>query len=605
MIDLTVRRGRRSLFKSSGGGFEPFLIGEAIGVFDNEDGRFDPWNGDGPLYPHISPGKFVRIAVLDLDTATNYEIMRGVIQDIRPLTRGGRQLAEIRVVGGLSWLVGKRVHTYIVEDDAVSTLPAQVRNDYNTQWPDDEWNPSSRIQTTGEAANTKDHWWVWNDDALEALHDIDRSEIAVTFHDREGYFTWRDRDYTYFRTYTLKEDEILSEISVQQPWDYIGNDISIVVNAKEDGVADSTVWQMNAVVPLDAGAYKDFWTEFTYGGISCAAGGLVFSATANTQADGGGADLSGDITFAVLETEPVGGLHEFSGGVGVRVTNTSVSDGYLLALETTGDPLYVPSSTTVGASDADSITTHGGRSLLIDGKWAEDYDKCQAIAEWLVKNLKDPQPYPVIQLEDRPEGQFYLDLYDRLRLVALSVGISDVYRIGAIEHKTLGDSCQAVKTTFWTEPYMIYPIDTSDSAFHGVELTKSALQTIPTAAATDVTWYAGDFDTDGFHTGSSNEVIIPTNLAGYYHIEVDIEWEGNALGTTRWVKLYRGATIIAEATNGPVGAVDFNQHLLVTALCAAGDVLKVTAYQDTGGGLDINYSAVISTPRFSVLFIGA
>ena len=56
MVSLNVRRGRPAMLAPGGRGFQPFQPGQAFAVFDNEDGRYDPFNASSPLYPHVTPG---------------------------------------------------------------------------------------------------------------------------------------------------------------------------------------------------------------------------------------------------------------------------------------------------------------------------------------------------------------------------------------------------------------------------------------------------------------------------------------------------------------------------------------------------------------------
>jgi len=60
----------------------------------------------------------------------------------------------------------------------------------------------------------------------------------------------------------------------------------------------------------------------------------------------------------------------------------------------------------------------------------------------------------------------------------------------------------------------------STPTFRGVYLTKSAAQSIPITTYTAVTWDTESYDTDAFHSTSSNtsRITIPTGLAGYYSI---------------------------------------------------------------------------------------
>jgi hypothetical protein len=84
-----------------------------------------------------------------------------------------------------------------------------------------------------------------------------------------------------------------------------------------------------------------------------------------------------------------------------------------------------------------------------------DTEFAQTQADWLLPYFKEAAQYPIIQIEDRAEYQYYLDLYDRVQLTAATLGIDDDFRVGHIEHEWLSENGQSVRTTFRLEPYMI------------------------------------------------------------------------------------------------------------------------------------------------------
>src|SRR3990167_9369781 len=93
MKSLTTVRGRQHFLSKDG--FDRYEPGEAVGIFDNSDGRYDPYNTSSPLYPYVEPGRLVRILVKDGTSGTNYGVMRGVVKDIQPLLRNGVECAVI------------------------------------------------------------------------------------------------------------------------------------------------------------------------------------------------------------------------------------------------------------------------------------------------------------------------------------------------------------------------------------------------------------------------------------------------------------------------------------------------------------------------------
>lgn len=72
-------------------------------------------------------------------------------------------------------------------------------------------------------------------------------------------------------------------------------------------------------------------------------------------------------------------------------------------------------------------------------------------------------------------------------------------------------------------------LNTAPLGTQGFSLTKSVSQSIPQGVTTGVTWDVETFDTNGFHSGSSEDVTLTT---GYWIIQATIELDSIGSGTT-------------------------------------------------------------------------
>lgn len=592
MVDLSVRRGRENILQPGAGGFERMQPGQAVAILDNSDGRYDPWNAASPLYPNVRPGKFCRVLIQDGPTGTNYGVMRGVIDDIQPLMRNGVPHVQIRIKDAISWLRGKLVDTNLVQDDPVYSAIEQILNDHNTQWPlaTVEW-PWS----IGDVKSAADdllypYWDAWRQDALESIREVEEAEIGVFFHARDGKAKWRNRDYSYDASKDVSQAVILRDIAIQQPWENIRNDVRIGVEKRIMGPpGGQTVWSLQEAVPLAAGESFDIWVLFRYSNFPAAMFGVSFTLAVNTAADGSGIDLSASCTAERLVTEPATGAQEFSEGVGIRVSNGSASDGYIIQLDAVGDPYYVPYHETRNASDSDSVDDYGGRALTINSRWSQDYDVAQAIADWLVDSLSTPIPAPIIQFENRPEYQFYLDLWDRVRLLVGEYGIFDIFRVGSIEHRWLSENGQAVRTVMRLEPYLQYGA-VSEKIFIGCLLSTAASATISNNAWTGVNFGQELMDPWGFHSGSDDHITVPTGFEGYYMVFGQWAWDGPALSGFVRIRISLNGTEIAHGINEIPASGEITQTVGISVRLAGGDELTLEGFQYTGGNLDMLHS---------------
>jgi len=583
MVDLSVRRGRQHQIGSAGGP-ETFAVGRAIGEFDNSDGRYDPWNTSSPLYPNVRPGKFVRIAVKDDDGGVNYQVMRGVIDDILLIKRGKDQVARIVVSDGFSWLAGKTINRGLTQDVQKYTNVIRVRD--KADWPDVEWGSDITVDTTNHA-----YWWAWNQNALKALHEFNQAEWAVAFCNREGRLTWHPRDWGYLRTISISQAEILADIGRPNPWESVRNIIRVTSAPKELNEAGAILWQLRGTPAIADGA--EFYIEalFKYEEWQPCGAAVGFDHTVNAEAGGGGADLTGDCPLT-YDTD-------IGEGAKITITNNSGSDGYITLLKTTGDAIYAPSIDIREAADTDSQADYGPKTLEVKSRWIEDTEYAQTLATWLLSEFKDPRDSPIIQIEDRAVEQFYPDLWDRVVLNVPFLGTLGIYRVGHIEHQWLNPTGQSVRTTFKLEPYLQEGIDIV--AYQGCQVFTTG-ETITNNTATDVEWTNEDHDVTGWHSAGTNpeRLTVPAGFDGYYALSTTIQWEGHATGDRKVRIQKNGVTLREGIVNDTSEAQIFDQHVRYVDYLVAGDYVTIEVLQTSGGDLDVHSASLLS-----IDFLGA
>ena len=590
MVSLSVRRGRQSMmgFKS----LEPFRPGTATIILDNADGRFDPFDTSSPLYPNVTPGKFFRLMVHSISEDTTYDIMRGIVGDIQPVLVRGRQQVRINLVDGLQWLVDNRVNLGLQQNIDKDDPPVLIKNAVG--WPSDRW--PLRLS---EDTDNHIYWWAWDQNAFEATREWNDAEFGVSFHARDGRYTWRSKDYSHYCSVTLEENELLRDIARPQPWEIVRNNIRVNVQTKLLDSINTTLWEMSDIPPIADG--ETFYIEpiFKYEEWQPCGAAISFNYTVNTQADGGGADLSAscDLTYD----------SQIGEGAKLWLLNRSGSDGYITLFRAVGDAIYAPFVDMRAVEDTTSQADFGSHTLEITPRWVEDSQYADNLADWLLAELKDPEQLPVIQLEDRFTEQFRPDLYDRVVLVAPTLGIANTYRLGQIEHET-GETCQGVRTTFTLEKYMNYSLDVDDDAFHGARVFGNATpQVIQNNTLTNVIFDAVSYYSDATYvSGATDTIIIPAGLDGYHRFKAYVQWPGNATGYRR-LEIYNSTTgvILSKVLSPAIGTTSMGQSVQITHHFAAGDVVKARVVQTSGGALTLEYDTFPTYPVMIVEFMGA
>jgi hypothetical protein len=131
------------------------------------------------------------------------------------------------------------------------------------------------------------------------------------------------------------------------------------------------------------------------------------------------------------------------------------------------------------------------------------------------------------------------------------------------------------------------------STFVGCQLRKSANQTISNVTDTIITFDVETFDTDGFHSTSSNtgRITIPAGKAGKYRFDYTHRWQGNATGS-RAVGLRINGVDGAKLTtifNLTADRYCYNGSFVLDL--GVGDYVELICEQDSGGNLALQFDA--------------
>jgi hypothetical protein len=132
------------------------------------------------------------------------------------------------------------------------------------------------------------------------------------------------------------------------------------------------------------------------------------------------------------------------------------------------------------------------------------------------------------------------------------------------------------------------------STFVGVKVTANADQSIANDTATDVTWNTEEYDTDAFHSTSTNtnRLTVPSGKAGYYKIFFCVKFTNSANATgRRIISLQLNGTEIADYETHALSGVFPTMVLSITKYLEVADYVALQAYQSSGASLDLRKNA--------------
>jgi hypothetical protein len=471
MIDLQIDRGRDHLL-TSGGAWERFRPGEASAMFDNEDGRFDPYNSSGDLFGSILPGRVVRITV-DIkpsysDTTITYPILRGIIDDIQPFFRQGRRQARIVVKDGLEWLARRSVALALLEDtealDVAGTIAGTVGFDDVDDWS---------ITQLGSDSKIIPYSFGNEDSALALINQFVDAEAGQVFHAADGVLTFVTNDYTAASTINIDQAQLLRDYELKTPWDVVRTKSKITANPLVEGSA-TVLWTFGNEGTVSAWEAVNFPEEPTSPILRQESSGIELKIVADaifTDLNGAATSPTVDYEAVFSEGLPVPWTDvtanpnlDFTSediGTGLRLTWTwagAIDGGEVLVItfaDITATPIEAGDEIIATASNSAAITTYGEKTFILDCPFIQEQAYAQSYADYVVAQLKDAHKFPTIMIENRGTIQFLPDLYvDKIALTVSALGISDTFRVGKISHRWKNENGFAVQTTLKLEPVL-------------------------------------------------------------------------------------------------------------------------------------------------------
>lgn len=427
-------RGRDYYIRATADGFEKMPIGEAVIRLYNDTGRFDPYNAAGDLYGLLKSGCKVRIRVKNGTAGDNEPVFTGILTKIIPYGRRGT--VDLVIKDGWSYLqnadVRAAIQADLTADEAIDNILDYVG------WPA-IWGSSLDV-----APDTINYWWEPKLKAKREVESLSESTMGYVFIARDGTLTYYSRHQDFTVATTLTEDELLKDISINQPWEFTRNIVGIQSHPKVLQ-ALQVIWTLNEKPLISAGESYTVWSTYTYNDIDTPAIDVVdplasTDYTCNAQEDGGGADLTGNFTRTFTDF----------GETSKTVLTNGGAAAYLTLLQIRGKPIESPDVAEMVGEGTGYDTDP--KAFNVDLAWLQDTSVAQNMATFLVGFLGAEPIFPRVFVEDRFDIQFGLDLFDMVNLDLTTWGIDEDFMVSKIKHKWLNKTGQLVNTEFKFEP---------------------------------------------------------------------------------------------------------------------------------------------------------
>ena len=148
----------------------------------------------------------------------------------------------------------------------------------------------------------------------------------------------------------------------------------------------------------------------------------------------------------------------------------------------------------------------------------------------------------------------------------------------------------------------------SGVTFSGCSVTASADQTIANGTYTTLTFNQETYDTDGFHSTSSNtgRFTVPAGKAGYYSIYAQVVFSKTVAINNGDLRIMKNGSVLQYSgeVGGTTSAIPMINFTLIANLAVA-DYLEIQVSQESGGNLTCFTSSSTGYAVYQFTYLGA
>lgn len=446
------------------------IAGSCTLLLNNADKRFSPFNTSSPLYGLLLPGRKIKITMtVAPDTVTMFS---GFLASLDPQKQiGGRATAVLRGMGPLGIIAQKESTIAMQTAVATGTVIGLILDDAG--WPAGS---TYRDIDAGQTTMTRCILGQGRD-ALNALRDIEETEAGFLRETKDGKIAFEDRLHRFSGAHTVPQVTFTDGaegpgggggggyhlgyrlIEEADPLKEIYNDIRVYVQLYTVQ-AIAILWTLaessaDSTSPaISAGETLNFWAQYpNWASVPEAIGVDVWTTptvaggetdyAANSQANGGGTPLTGDISIAATK---------FDKSMKIAVTNGGTGVAYLTKLQARGTAVLQKDTAIITDEDTASQLKYLKHTYPAPAKFIPSTAAARDYAGMIKTIYARPIPvltigYPANRSTEHLTEAQVRDVSDRITIVATdqaTLGINEDFFVEAIRHQLRPGNHQVV-----------------------------------------------------------------------------------------------------------------------------------------------------------------
>lgn len=348
-------------------------------VLSNTTGRFLPENPDSLIKDHLLPQKQIRISV-NVE-GIDYKMFTGYIKSISPDRKAAT--VNINCFDNSQTILDLDCPREAYSDQRADQIIRILAENAGLGSSDLELDQSEHEVTVA---------WFEESKTWETMGLVSAAERGRTFFNRRGNLRFWSRNYIRNQetVMTLTRIDHILNMNSSVSNDTMINNVIVKATPREAGGLQA-VWDNGNILIQDqyddplvwipAGDQQSAWIELADPAIEWTEPVANTDYVANTERDGTGTDLTGEIQILDWRT--------YGNSSFITVKNNSTSDAYFTTFQIRANPLPISKWIKVRQRDQASIETFGEKKREIENNYIDDEVMAASIAETELTRWKD------------------------------------------------------------------------------------------------------------------------------------------------------------------------------------------------------------------------